>query len=139
MENAKNPLLNLPPMAGEKGGWRFLVKKVLIVEDERDIVDVLKTALENEGFEVSSALDGGEGLEKIRSFKPDVILLDIMMEGMDGVTMKKKMKDDIPIIIISACDGCVRESVEKEMNVYSWLEKPFNIDELIAEINKVKK
>ena len=115
------------------------MKKVLIVEDERDIVDVLKTALENEGFEVSSALDGGEGLEKIRSFKPDVILLDIMMEGMDGVTMKKKMKDDIPIIIISACDGCVRESVEKEMNVYSWLEKPFNIDELIAEINKVKK
>ncbi|MBU4134627.1 response regulator, partial [bacterium] len=80
------------------------MKKVLIIEDEKDIAEIIKMSLELEGFKIETALNGFEGLEKIESFGPDIIVLDIIMEGMDGMTMKKRMKKDIPVIVASACD-----------------------------------
>jgi len=109
-------------------------KKVLIVEDEKDIADIITMALEAEGFKTEIAADGLAGLAKIDSFRPDVIILDIIMEKMDGMTMKKKMKEDIPIIVASACDRATKRKVESEIKVNSWLEKPFEIDELVNEV-----
>ncbi|MBA3066380.1 response regulator [bacterium] len=110
------------------------MKKVLIIEDEKDIAEIIKMSLELEGFKIETALNGFEGLEKIESFGPDIIVLDIIMEGMDGMTMKKRMKKDIPVIVASACDKATRTKIESEIKVNSWLEKPFEIDELVNEV-----
>jgi len=112
------------------------MKRILIIDDEVDIREVIRMGLESEGFKVEGASDGAEGIEKIRQFKPDVIVLDIIMEGMDGMTMMKKMKEKIPVIVISACDRKTREAVEREIKVNKWIEKPFAINELIEEIKK---
>ncbi|MEA2082277.1 MAG: response regulator [Elusimicrobiota bacterium] len=113
------------------------MKKILIVEDEKDIIEIIKMSLEIEGFETATALNGKEGLEKIKTFKPDIIILDIIMDGMDGVTMKKNMTKDIPVIVASACDEQTRERIESEIKVNSWLEKPFEIDALVSEVRKI--
>ncbi|MBA3051660.1 MAG: hypothetical protein CVU78_04680 [Elusimicrobia bacterium HGW-Elusimicrobia-2] len=110
------------------------MKKVLIVEDEKDIAEIIKMSLEMEGFNAEIALDGLAGLEKIESFKPDIIILDIIMEGMDGMQFRKSMTKDIPVIVASACDKNTRSKVESEIKVNSWLEKPFEIDELVNEV-----
>jgi DNA-binding response OmpR family regulator len=110
------------------------MKKVLIVEDEKDIADIMAMALEMEGFKTETALNGAEGLTKTESFKPDVIILDIIMENMDGLTMKKKMKSDIPVLVASACDRTTRAKVESEIKVAGWLEKPFEISELVSKV-----
>ena len=112
------------------------MKKILVIDDENDIVEIIKMALEDEGYDVKSASSGTEGLRKIDGFKPDLILLDIIMNDMDGMTMKKNMKQDIPVIVISACDQKTREAIEKEITVDKWIEKPFGIRELIEEIKK---
>ncbi len=110
------------------------MKKVLIVEDEKDIAEIIKMSLELEGFKTKTAFNGLDGLDKIETFKPDIIVLDIIMEGMDGMTMKKRMKKDIPVIVASACDKNTRAKIESQIKVNSWLEKPFEIDELINEV-----
>jgi len=98
------------------------MKKVLIVEDEKDIAEIIRMSLEIEGFKTEIASNGKEGLEKIETFKPDIIVLDIIMEGMDGLTMKKQMKNGIPVIVASACDKTTREKIELQIKVNSWLE-----------------
>ncbi|MFH1352158.1 MAG: response regulator [bacterium] len=112
------------------------MKKVLVIDDEQDIVEVIRFALQEEGFETAFALDGADGLKEVERFKPDVIVLDIIMEKMDGVTFVKRLKKDIPVIVISACDSMTRERVEKEIKVNNWLEKPFEIKTLLDEVKK---
>lgn len=78
--------------------------KILIVEDEESLVDLLVAKLQKEGYEVEAALDGEKGFKKISSFKPDLILLDIVMPKMDGYEVLEKMSEEkisIPVIIIS--------------------------------------
>ncbi|MCD4705730.1 response regulator [bacterium] len=80
------------------------VTKILIVEDERPLADLLSSKLQKEGYDVENAFDGQEGYEKIGKFKPDLILLDIIMPKMDGYEVMEKMNEDnskIPVIIIS--------------------------------------
>jgi len=110
------------------------MKKILIIDDEPDIVEVIKVALQEEGFETSSALNGKDGLKKVEEFEPDLIVLDIIMEKMDGMTFIKRLKKNIPIIVISACDRKTRERVEKEISVNKLLEKPFEIKTLIEQL-----
>jgi len=113
------------------------MKKVLVVEDEKDIAEIIKMSLELDGFKVETAANGNEGLDKIAAFNPDIIVLDIIMEGMDGMTMKKRMTKDIPVIVASACDKTTRAKIESEIKVNSWLEKPFKIDELVDEVRSL--
>jgi CheY-like chemotaxis protein len=117
--------------------------KILIVDDERDIVTVLRLALEKEGYEVSEAYDGKEALEKVPQFKPDLILLDIMMPTMDGYTMNVKLKDNpetanIPVIIITG-RGLLKELMKqsKDAAITGYLEKPFTVAKLIVDIKNV--
>ncbi len=81
-------------------------KKILIVEDEPDLLRILADKFTNEGFKVTIARDGEEGLTAVAKEKPDVILLDIIMPRMDGMSMLKKMREDvsnkdIPVIVLT--------------------------------------
>jgi two-component system alkaline phosphatase synthesis response regulator PhoP len=81
--------------------------KVLVVDDELDVVEMLKMMLENASYEVVSAFDGEEGIKKAKEEKPDVIILDLMMPGMNGFEACKQMKNDpglkeIPVLVLTA-------------------------------------
>jgi two-component system alkaline phosphatase synthesis response regulator PhoP len=81
--------------------------KILVVDDEPDVVDMLRMMLENASYEVVSAYDGKEGIEKAKEEKPDAIVLDLMMPGMDGFEACKEMKNDpelkaIPVLVLTA-------------------------------------
>src|SRR3972149_12333059 len=106
-------------------------KKILIVDDEHDIVLVLKMALEKKGFKVTEAYDGIEALEKISLDKPDLILLDLMMPRLDGHSLNLKLKENpemagIPVIVMTG-RGHLKEllNISGQLSVKAYLEKPF--------------
>ncbi|MBU4311602.1 MAG: response regulator [Candidatus Omnitrophica bacterium] len=114
--------------------------KVLIVDDERDIIKVTKTRLESKGFEVVCAYDGLSGLDKAKEAKPDIVLLDLFMPVMHGYEVCKKLKQNpdtknIPIILFSAglCKGsCPKEA--KDVGAVDFIAKPFDDEELVDKI-----
>ncbi len=117
-------------------------RKILIVDDERDIVIILKLALEKDGYEVSEAYDGLEALEKVAANKPDIILLDIMMPRMDGHSVNIKLKENpvtsgIPVIVITG-RGQLKELIQarQEMPIAAYLEKPFTVSMLLVKIKE---
>ena len=118
-------------------------KKVLIVEDERDIVTILSLAIEKEGYEVVEAYDGLDAIDKIEKEHPDLILLDIMMPQLDGNTVNLKLKNNpataaIPVIVMSGRGGGRDNSVlQQEMQVTAYLEKPFAVSDLIEKIKEL--
>ncbi|MDW7730946.1 MAG: response regulator [Methanolobus sp.] len=117
-------------------------EKLLIVDEEIDALTALKVALEAEGYNVIVALDGFEGIEKARTENPDVILLDIMMPGMDGFEVCRRLKSDpstdhIPVIMLTA-KGETDDKVEGlELGADDYVTKPFNLKELKARIKTV--
>ncbi|MDK2833050.1 MAG: two-component system, OmpR family, alkaline phosphatase synthesis response regulator PhoP [Methanolobus sp.] len=117
-------------------------EKILIVDEEIDASTALKVALEAEGYNVIEALDGYEGIRKAKSETPDVILLDIMMPGMDGFEVCRRLKADpvsshIPVIMLTA-KGEVDDKVEGlELGADDYVTKPFNLKELKARIRMV--
>ncbi|TGC09683.1 response regulator transcription factor [Methanolobus halotolerans] len=117
-------------------------EKLLIVDEEIDALTALKVALEAEGYNVIVALDGFEGIEKARTENPDIILLDIMMPGMDGFEVCKRLKSDpssehIPVIMLTA-KGETADKVEGlELGADDYVTKPFNLKELKARIKTV--
>ena len=120
-------------------------QKILIVDDERDIVFVLKMALEKNGYLVSEAYDGIEALEKIGADKPDLILLDLMMPRMDGHSVNLKLKENpatalIPVVVITG-KGHLKELLEIKdgISVAAYLEKPFTVAMLLEKIKELLK
>ena len=118
-------------------------KKILIVDDERDIVTIIKFALEKEGYEIGEAYDGLEALAKVNSCKPDLILLDIMMPKMDGHSVNLKLKErletaGIPVIVITG-KGQLKELIQsrQDLAISAYLEKPFTVATLIATIKEI--
>ncbi len=114
-------------------------KKILVVDDEKDIVEMLKYNLEKEGYSVISALNGIRALEQARENKPDLILLDIMMHEMDGWEVcKQLMKDErtstIPVIFLTAKGSEVDEVVGLELGADDYIIKPISIRKLIARV-----
>lgn len=119
-------------------------KKILIVEDESDLVTILQILLSHSNFEVFSASDGDAGLSLANTVLPDIILLDIMMPGKDGFTLLRELKSneetcDIPIIMVTARDR-MGESCQLE-GADSFIVKPFeykdlekNITELLSKV-----
>ena len=117
-------------------------KKILVVDDEAMLVDLLQIRLEANGYEVETAHDGLEGLTKTERTRPDLIILDIGMEGMDGYTMLKELRKkegikDTKVIMLSA-SGKMREYFEKE-GIHDYVTKPFDADDLLTRIAKVLK
>jgi len=111
-------------------------KKVLIIEDEKQISDIVKFNLIKEGFEVETAFDGAEGLSKALEINPDLILLDVMLPMMDGFSVCKKIRETktTPIIMLTAKDEEVDKVLGLELGADDYITKPFGMRELIARI-----
>jgi len=114
-------------------------RRILIVDDERDYADVLKDRLEFEGFEVDAAYDGLSGLEAVEGFKPDLILLDIMMPGMDGFEFASALKArgcHLPVVFVTAYGRTFSERERETVGSSPVIRKPFEADELLEVISK---
>jgi DNA-binding response OmpR family regulator len=114
-------------------------KKILIVDDEQDILDVLKYRLEANDYEVLVASDGQDGLNKARSEKPDLIVLDLMLPKLDGYKVCRMLKFDenykaIPIIIFTARAQKDDEDLGMEMGADAYVAKPFEPEVLLEKI-----
>jgi two-component system, OmpR family, alkaline phosphatase synthesis response regulator PhoP len=114
-------------------------KKVLIVDDEPDIVETIQFMLESEGFECLTAYDGEDALLKARVENPDLILLDIMLPRMDGYKVCRLLKfdekyKDIPIIMLTAKAQDADKLMGKETGADEYVCKPFVMDELVKMI-----
>lgn len=116
--------------------------KVLVVDDEPNVLRSLAQYLTIEDFTVETASNGLEALEKVDSFLPELILLDVMMPGMDGFEVLDKLKADpvhanTPIIMLTAKDQSADVLKGYQSGATSYLVKPFNLDELVETINQV--
>lgn len=111
-------------------------KKILIVDDEKNIVDILKFNLKKEGFSTIEAYDGEQALNLALSEKPDLILLDIMLPKMDGFTVCRKLRQtmETPIIMLTAKEEEVDKVLGLELGADDYITKPFSPRELIARV-----
>lgn len=117
-------------------------KKVLVIDDEKVLRELLLSKIGQAGFEVVGAADGDEGLKKALAEHPDLILLDIIMPKMDGITMLKKLREDVwgkivPVIVLSNLNTA--EAVEKslESGAYDYLVKvDYSLDDLVGVVRK---
>lgn len=116
--------------------------RVLVVDDEKDIVELVKYNLEKEGIKVSTASNGFDALNVIHKSAPDLILLDIMMPQLDGLEVCRRLKKDdalrdIPIIFLTAKSEEVDKILGLEMGGDDYITKPFSVRELIARVKAV--
>jgi len=112
-------------------------KKILIIEDETDLIKGLKINLTDEGYEVDWAVNGVEGLRKAIAETPDLILLDIMLPEMNGLEVCRKLRQQnstIPVIMLTAKGGEIDKVVGLEIGADDYMTKPFSIRELLARI-----
>lgn len=111
-------------------------KKILIIEDEAPISNIIKFNLKKEGYEVETAFDGGEGLKKALKEDIDLILLDIMLPVMDGFEVCKQVreKSNVPILMLTAKEEEVDKVLGLELGADDYITKPFGMRELIARI-----
>lgn len=112
-------------------------ENILIIEDEEDLVKGLIINLLDEGYEVDYALNGKEGLRKALKEKPDLILLDIMLPGMNGLEICKELRQnkmDIPILMLTAKGEEIDKVIGLEVGADDYISKPFSIRELLARI-----
>ena len=116
-----------------------MAKKVLIVEDDGNIAELLHLYLEKEGFETQVAGDGGKGEELFRSFQPDLVLLDIMLPVMDGWAVLKKTRehDKTPVIMLTAKGETEDKVTGLEGGADDYIVKPFEMKEVLARIHAV--
>ena len=114
-------------------------KKVLIVEDDNNIAQLLQLYLEKEGFETAVAKDGSRGVEEFRAFRPDLVLLDIMMPVMDGWAVLRKIREDgdTPVIMLTA-KGELEDRVHGlESGADDYIVKPFSNAELLMRVRAI--
>ena len=116
-----------------------MAKKVLIVEDNGNIAELLHLYLEKEGFETQVAGDGGKGVELFRSFQPDLVLLDIMLPVMDGWGVLKKIRehDKTPVIMLTAKGETEDKVTGLEGGADDYIVKPFEMKEVLARTHAV--
>ena len=111
-------------------------KTILIVDDEKMILNLLSCNLLKEGYNVVEATDGVEAIEVAQEKKPDLILLDIMLPKLDGLTVCKRIKNmmNVPILMVTAKDEELDKIVGLELGADDYITKPFSIRELLARV-----
>ena len=111
--------------------------KVLIVDDETEIRDVLRLYLEKDGYEVVEAADGMDAMEKIQKENPDLVILDIMMPGLDGYRVLRNIREtnNIPVIMLSAKDTDADKILGLDLGADDYITKPFGPLEAVARVN----
>ncbi len=112
---------------------------ILVIDDEKDLIELVRYNLEKEGFDVIGAPDGKAGLEVAREHRPDLILLDLMMPGMDGLEVCRRLREDartagIPVILLTAKATEADRVVGLEMGADDYVTKPFSPRELVARV-----
>jgi len=114
-------------------------KRVLVVDDDASIRELLSTVLEDDGYEVVPAANGEDALAVCARWRPDVIVLDLMMPVMDGWTFAKRLRerDDIPIVVLSAANDLERHA--KSVGATEVIGKPFDLDQLIPKVARARK
>jgi DNA-binding response OmpR family regulator len=128
-----------------------MAKKILVVDDDPDILEALAMILESQGYQVVTARDGVEGLANLKAEKPDLMILDLLMPKMDGFALCKELQDprwakyrDIPILILTS----VREEASRrryeletglELDVDDYVEKPISPDVLLERVGRLIK
>ncbi len=114
-------------------------KKALVIEDDKNIAELLRLYLEKDGFDVSIAADGGKGLQLAEDESPDVVLLDIMLPVMDGWQVCREIRrtSQVPIIMLTAKGETFDKVSGLEMGADDYVTKPFEVKELIARIHAV--
>lgn len=115
------------------------MKQILVVDDEVSLVKALRLSLQQEGFQVSEALDGQTALAKIEEGHFDLVILDLMLPGVDGLTVCREVRKRrrIPIIMLTAKGDDLDKIVGLELGADDYVTKPFNMRELIARIRAV--
>ena len=115
------------------------MKKILIIEDESNISDFVKMELEYEGYEAEISEDGKEGLIKALREDYDLIVLDLMLPGISGLEVCRRLKKekDIPVIMLSAKDSVMDKVAGLQIGADDYIAKPFAIEELIARIQVI--
>lgn len=119
------------------------VKSILCIEDEPEMIDLIRLILSRRGFEVRGAPSGEDGLKMMRESRPDLVLLDLMMPGMDGWEVYQQMKADdatknIPVIVVTA----KAQNIDKVLGLHiakvdDYIAKPFGPQELVESVEKV--
>jgi DNA-binding response OmpR family regulator len=119
------------------------LRKVVCIEDEQEMIELVKLILDRNKFEVTGAVGGQEGLEKIGEIEPDLVLLDLMMPEMDGWEVYQKMKAsaemrDIPVIVVTA----KAQSIDRVLGLHiarvdDYITKPFGPQELLDSVERV--
>ncbi len=120
-------------------------RNIVIVEDEQEMIDLIELILSRRGFDVIGANGGAQGLKAIREYKPDLVLLDLMMPEMDGWQVYQQLKGDpstenIPVIVVTA----KAQNIDKVLGLHiakvdDYIPKPFSLEELVSRIEKVLK
>lgn len=118
------------------------MKRILIVEDEVELADLLSRLLRNAGYEVLTAFDGQEGLNRAHEAKPNLIIADIMMPVLDGRQMTRLLKFDkdfqnVPILMLTALGQEKDKKLGEEIGADAYIVKPFETDDLLREIKKL--
>src|SRR3989344_2005592 len=117
--------------------------KVLVVEDEEILSTALKEELENGGYDVVGAVDGEDGLAKVKSFKPELVLLDLVMPKMDGMEMLRKLKEDseildTPVVILTNLSDYERISEALSLGAMDYLVKAnYKLEDLLEKVKTV--
>ncbi|NCP87213.1 MAG: two-component system response regulator [Anaerolineae bacterium CG_4_9_14_3_um_filter_57_17] len=120
-------------------------KRILCIEDEPDMIDLIRIILQRRGYEIQGAAGGQEGIRKVREWLPDLVLLDLMMPDMDGWEVYQQMKAEektrnIPVIVVTA----KAQNIDKVLGLHiakvdDYVAKPFSPSELLASVEKVFK
>ena len=112
------------------------MKKILVIDDEKPISDIMKFNLTKEGYEVHVAADGEEALQKVDEVHPDLILLDLMLPKMDGLEVARQVRKnyDMPIIMVTAKDSELDKVLGLELGADDYVTKPFSNRELVARV-----
>lgn len=117
-------------------------KKILVVDDEKDIVDLVTYNLEREGYETISAYEGYTALALIKKNKPDMVILDLMLPGIDGIEIcryirKNTPTEKLPVIMLTAKSEAIDRIIGLEIGADDYLTKPFHVRELLARVKAV--
>jgi DNA-binding response OmpR family regulator len=115
--------------------------KLLVIDDDKDLLDIVKSLLTKRGFDVETDDNWQNGFEKIREFEPQIILLDVFLSGIDGLDICKQLKSNpltshIPIVIFSAYPR-IAESAIYEYDADDFIAKPFEVNDLVAKMHSV--
>lgn len=115
------------------------MNKVLVVDDDKNICEILKIFLEKDGLKVYTANDGQKAIEIFNEQRPTIVLLDIMMPGMDGMEVCKEIRriDNTPIVFISAKDQTMDKILGLELGADDYIVKPFDASEVVARVNAI--